>query len=967
MGDVKTTAQQWQRVKTILADALECPSLEDRNAYLNSSCGGDTTLMREVEALLALSSQNLDDLADNAPGTFANGESMQPSGQRIGAYEIVRELGRGGMGAVYLAKRADGKFEKEVAIKLLKRGTDTDEILRRFHAEQRILAQLDHPNIARLLDAGTTDNGLPYFVLEYVAGLSITRYVRDNQLPIAARLQLFLKVCAAVHFAHQHRVVHRDLKPGNIFVRQDGEPKLLDFGIAKLLASGNNAIELTLTAERRFTAICASPEQARGETVTPASDVYALGALLYEILTDRTPYRFSTPHPSQAEVAQVIAEREPVRPSLNNRDNQVRRQLRGDLDKIVLMALRKEPTRRYSSAAALAEDIRRHLDGSPIRAQPNTFAYVSRRFVARQKYRVAALVMLATLGIALSVVLISYRAELRRHASAIADKSIAVLPFENLSDDKGNSFFADGVQDEILTDLAKLKELKVISRTSVMQYKNTGARDLREIARHLGVGHVLEGTVQRAGNHIRISAQLIDARTDSHLWAESYERDLADVFAIQNEIAKSIAAQLQAKISPDEKTAIEQKPTADLVAYDLYLRANALRHEMATSKDWEADTRRAVDLLDQAISRDPNFALAYCMLCKLNFTLYAWVDKTPARLALVETALKNAIRIAPESGDTYLVRGRWYMHDMDWEHGLDAVMRAAKLLPGSVDVLMDAASLESRLGRWSDATRDLEKAKELDPANPNIPNGLTDLYASLHDYLRSDQIADAAIAKFPSGPGYFQISKVTNALDRGDVKAARVALAAIRPGWDPSGLTSTTRVAVAIADRNYPEATHLIATTRRENLIEFSAVDLGFFEALVAQEQGDVAKAKTILVSMREKAEAHLRNLPNDIPLLSRLARIDAYLGRNSDALHEIARASELARDAVGRPGVMTIYAEVYLRAGQRDKALQLLSELAKNANGPSYGDLLGPRWDSLRTDPRFKTIVTDSVHPIKI
>lgn len=972
MSDVKTTAQQWQRVKTILADALECPSMEDRNAFLNSSCGGDTTLMREVEALLALSAQNLDDLADSAPGGFAHSESTQSCGQRIGAYEIVRELGRGGMGAVYLAKRADGQFEKEVAIKLLKRGTDTDEILRRFHAEQRILAQLDHPNIARLLDAGTTDDGLPYFVMEYVAGLPITRYVRDEQLPIAARLQLFLKVCAAVHFAHQHHVVHRDLKPGNIFVRQDGEPKLLDFGIAKLLASGSNAIELTLTAERRFTPICASPEQARGETVTPASDVYALGALLYELLTDHTPYRFSTPHPSQAEVAQVIAEREPVRPSLNNSDNQIRRQLRGDLDKIILMALRKEPARRYSSADALAEDIRRHLDGSPIRAQLNTLAYISRRFIARQKYRVAALVTLAALGIVLSVVLINYRAELRKHASsvaspAIADKSIAVLPFENLSDDKGNSFFADGVQDEILTDLAKLKELKVISRTSVMQYKNAGARDLREIAQHLGVGHILEGTVQRAGNRIRISAQLIDARTDSHLWAENYERDLADVFAIQNEIAKSIAAQLQAKISPDEKTAIEQKPTADLVAYDLYLRANALRHEMSTSKDWEADTRRAVDLLDQAIARDPNFALAYCMLCKLNFTLYAWVDKKPPRLALVENALNNAIRIAPESGDTYLVRGRWYMHEMDWEHGLDAVMRAAKLLPGNVDVLTDAASLESRLGRWRDATRDLEKAKELDPANPNIPNGLTDLYASLHEYSRSDQIADAAIAKFPSGPGYFQVSKVTNALDRGNVKAARVALAAIKPGWDPSGLTSTMRIAVAVADRNYQEATHLIATTRRENLIEFSAVDLGFFEAIVAQEQGDVAKARTVLVSMREKAEAHLRGLPNDIPLLSRLARIDAYLGRNSDALREIARASELARDAVGRPGVMTIYAEVYLRAGQREKALQLLSELARTANGPSHGELLGPRWDSLHTDPRFKAIVADSARPIKI
>jgi serine/threonine protein kinase len=231
------------------------------------------------------------------------------------------------MGAVYLAKRADGQFEKEVAIKLLKRGTDTDEILRRFQAERRILARLDHRNIARLLDAGTTDDGLPYFVMEYVAGIPITDYVREWQLSVAQRLQLFLRVCEAVQFAHQQRVVHRDLKPGNILVTPAGEPKLLDFGIAKLLASGDDAIELTLTAERRFTAACASPEQARGETVTLASDVYALGALLYELLTDRPPHRFSTSHPSPEEVAQVIGKQEPTRPSLSIYDNQVRRQL----------------------------------------------------------------------------------------------------------------------------------------------------------------------------------------------------------------------------------------------------------------------------------------------------------------------------------------------------------------------------------------------------------------------------------------------------------------------------------------------------------------------------------------------------------------------------------------------------------------------------------------------------------------
>ena len=976
MSEVKTAAQQWQRVKTILADALELESPKERTAFLEGSCDGDTTLMREVEALLAQSTQNLDELAEDTPLAFARHAPAQPSGRRIGAYEIVREIGRGGMGAVYLAKRADGQFEKEVAIKLLKRGTDTDEILRRFHAERRILARLDHPNIARLLDAGTTDDGLPYFVMEYIDGVPITSYARETRLSVAQRLQLFLKVCEAVQFAHQHRVVHRDLKPGNIFVRQDGEPKLLDFGIAKFLAAGDEGIDQTLTAERRFTPICASPEQARGETVTPASDVYALGALLYELMTDRPPHRFSTPHPSPAEVAQVIGEQEPIRPSLSIYDNKVRRQLRGDLDRIVLMALRKEPARRYSSVAEFAEDIRRHIQGRAIHARSNTLAYVSGRFVVLHKYRIATLLTLTGLGITLGVVLLSYRAELNRRASFAAsqppqtmvDKSIAVLPFENLSDDKGNSFFADGVQDEILTDLAKVRDLKVISRTSVMQYKNFATRNLREIAQQLGVVHVLEGSVQRAGNRVRVSAQLIDARSDAHLWAEHYERDASDVFAIQNEIAKNIVEQLQAKISPSERKALEEKPTSDLVAYDLYLRAIALWHGISISTDWEGDNRRAVELLDRAVTQDANFALAYCFLTELNLNLYGWVDRTPARLAKAEAALQRANQIAPELGQTYLQRANVYGAHGDWARAAEMLTLAAKALPGSADVLVTAAEVEQRLGRWNEAVRDMEKAKELDPRGPNIPNTLDGLYAALREYAKSDEVADAAIAAFPKGPNYFYITKVYTALRRGDMNAAKLTLAAIPPGFDPSGAVSLVRIKLAVTTRNYTEALHLVGTIRKENLIELIAIDIAFLQFLAAEKSGDTGEAKTVLLAVRTKAEAELRERPDESTVISRLAQIDAYLGRNEDALRESARAVELkpiSLDAVDGPDHAVIRAEVLMRAGDRNSAIELLSQLATIPYGLHRGDLLGPRWDALRDDPRFAKIVEESARPI--
>jgi eukaryotic-like serine/threonine-protein kinase len=456
MSDVKTTAQQWQRVKAILADALEHPSPEDRTAYLERSCGGDTTLMREVEALLALSTGKLDELADKTPMAFTHQAPAQPSGRRIGAYEIVREIGRGGMGAVYLAKRVDGQFEKEVAIKLLKRGTDTDEILRRFQAERRILARLDHPNIARLLDAGTTDDGLPYFVMDHIAGAPITRYVRDQQLPIAGRLQLFLKVCAAVQFAHQNLIVHRDLKPSNILVTREGEPKLLDFGIAKLLGPTEDGLQLTLTAERRFTPVCASPEQARGEAVTTSSDVYALGVLLYQLLTDQPPHRFSSPHPSMEELAHVIGEQEPARPSLTALEKETRRFLRGDLDNIVLLALRKEPARRYASVSDFAEDIRRHLDGRPVHARPHTAGYLSRRFLGRHKLGVTITALALLAAMAAGGILIWQTGQAaERSANLRTDAKLSLLDFQ-VHWRGGNSTAA---LNDAQRSLAALKEL----------------------------------------------------------------------------------------------------------------------------------------------------------------------------------------------------------------------------------------------------------------------------------------------------------------------------------------------------------------------------------------------------------------------------------------------------------------------------------------------------------------------------
>ena len=421
---------RYQQVKQIFYDVIDVePSA--RAAYLAEACAGDEALQREVESLLA----SHDDAGEfiEAPAAAALTQSDEEEfasavGQRIGPYQVLREIGHGGMGTVYLATRADDQFKKRVAIKLVRRGMDSDFIVKRFRHERQILASLDHPNIARLFDGGTTADGLPYFVMEYIEGLPIDEYCDRQQLATGARLELFRTVCAAVQYAHQNLVVHRDLKPGNILITADGTPKLLDFGIAKLLNPEltGDTIDVTMTGMRLMTPGYASPEQARGETITTASDVYSLGVVLYELLTGHRPYHVSARPP--LEVMRVICEEQPSKPStavskdevITNSDgsarttitpamvsrtregqpDKLRKRLSGDLDNIVLMAMRKESNRRYVSVSQLSEDIRRHLEGLPVVAREDTFGYRAGKFVLRHKAGVAAtsLIAIALMG-----------------------------------------------------------------------------------------------------------------------------------------------------------------------------------------------------------------------------------------------------------------------------------------------------------------------------------------------------------------------------------------------------------------------------------------------------------------------------------------------------------------------------------------------------------------------------------------
>jgi eukaryotic-like serine/threonine-protein kinase len=414
------TPEEWKRVKAILEPALGLPEAE-RTGYVVRACGDDEGLRREVQSLLDAERGDWSFFdRGSAPRPTAEAGTRHRPGERIGPYEIAGEIGRGGMGEVYLARRADEEFEQKVAIKFIRPGVADDDALHRFRKERQISASLDHPGIARLLDGGTTESGEPYFVMEYVEGEGLLEYSRRHALSVEARLRLFRDVCAAVRYAHQNLVVHRDIKPGNILVTAEGLPKLLDFGIAKLIhTDGGVPEDRTATLFRMLTPDYASPEQVRGQPVTTASDVYSLGVVLYELLTGRRPYHLDTSDAS--ELVRVVCEQDPERPSTvvdraphPERPAATSRELRGDLDAIVLKAMRKEPGARYGSVDQLDDDVRRHLEGRPVLARHGTFSYRAGKFVRRHRVLLAAaaLVAIALAGGIVSTLRETHRARL---------------------------------------------------------------------------------------------------------------------------------------------------------------------------------------------------------------------------------------------------------------------------------------------------------------------------------------------------------------------------------------------------------------------------------------------------------------------------------------------------------------------------------------------------------------------------
>jgi len=634
--------------------------------------------------------------ADEANAPAASG--LQP-GARVGPYELIRLLGAGGMAEVWLARRADGAFKREVALKLpmltrLQAGLEA-----RFVRERDILASLEHPHIARLYDAGVDPQGLPYLSMEYVQGEPLTDWCDAHRLGIPKRLALFLQVLDAVQYAHEKHVIHRDLKPSNILVTESGQVRLLDFGVARLLeAEETDQMALTSVYGRALTPDYASPELLRGDPIDARSDLYSLGVLLYELLTGTRPYRLKSAA-SIGALDQAIATLEVRKPSAQFEQMSVTeragsseplaRQLRGDLDAIALKTLVKDPAQRYPSVAALAADLQRHLDGKPIRAQPARISYRLGKFVRRNRALLGVSVA-ALAAILATVIYTRYRdsrvqvtVNAAAATNAASDKSIAVLPFTDMSEKKDQEYFSDGLSEELIDMLTKVNGLRVPARTSSFYFKGK-SEDIATIAQKLHVSHVLEGSVRKSGHKIRVTAQLIQADTGYDVWSQTYDRDLKDIFQVQDEIAGAVVQALKATLLASP--ALSDR-TTNVDAYSLLLQGRFLN-----ARQTEADTRQAIRVLQRAVSLDPNYTAAWVDLSRAYFLLFAYVDKgeEPEQdLERAHVAAQKAVTLEPSSAEAHLMLAQVKaLYEDNWR-GATAEIDAARRADPSVSIPME--------------------------------------------------------------------------------------------------------------------------------------------------------------------------------------------------------------------------------------------------------------------------------------
>jgi TolB-like protein/Tfp pilus assembly protein PilF/predicted Ser/Thr protein kinase len=879
----------------------------------------------------------------------AFGERVPPSPMLMdfGDYELLEQIGRGGQGVVFRARQKS--LNRTVALKVISLGQWASKAhVKRFRREAEAAAGLEHPGIVPIHEVGERD-GSCYFSMKFIEGGQLDEVAKRKAIPPRRAAELIAKVARTVHYAHEHGILHRDIKPGNILFDANGEPHLTDFGLARLVETESS---VTQTLDVLGTPSYMAPEQAVGNNaaVSRATDVYGLGAVLYQLLTGQPPFAGGTTY----ETIKLLEDTEPRQPRLLNP------KIDRDLSTICLKCLEKDPKRRYPSGLALAEDLERWLKHRPIQARRIGSLTRGKKWVRRNPSIAVMAAMLLALAVPLGVMV--WKSEFLRQPLITG---IAVLPFENLSEQRENAAFVDGVQDDILTKLARIADLKVISRTSVMEYR--GQRNVRQIGNDLRVSHVLEGSVRRIGTRFHMNAQLIDTRTDAHVWVEQYDRDLSDLFTIQSEIAQKIAGQLGAKISPAEKLAIERKPTGDLVAFELYSRAISLTPLLGGVT---ADSGlQAVDLLNQAVARDPSFFDAYCYLALVHDQIYFFAyDHTPARLASAEAAIQEAFRIRPNAGEAHLARAfHLYNGYLDYHGALAELEVARQRLPNDPRIFRLTGYIQRRQGHWEESTRYLERALELDPRNRNTLENLGDSYGGLRRYAEQKSNFDRILAIEPNDlPAKAERAfvEVNWKADTGPLRQLIDDIRATNPAAMPQ--IADRWLDCALAERDVAAAREALLASDEGRLgVDAVLFPRAFVEGVIARMANDEQKAQLAFTAAHAEQEKTVQAQPDYGPAWCVLGVIDAALGRKEDALREGRRAVELLpveKDSVNGLHMIEHLAMIAAWVGEKDLACEQLAKAIRYPMYPSavsYGELkLMPWWDALRGEPCFEEIV---------
>ena len=878
----------------------------------------------------------------------------------FGRYKLVKVLGRGGMGIVWLAR--DEELERDVALKFLPDLMIQDRaVFDQLKRETKRCLELTHPHIVRIYDF-VHDERSGSISMEYIDGETLSHLRAEKEQKVFEPYEIadwIGQLCDALDYAHTHaKVIHRDLKPANLMVNQSGDLKVTDFGIARSLV--DSASRLTMEQSRSGTLVYMSPQQLSGDRGTHLDDIYSLGASIYELLTSKPPFY-------SGNIDRQICER--IAPSMTERRKEL------DIEPAtvppvwedtVAACLAKDPSRRPHSGVEVAQRLQLPPEQARIRTTPGKTSKRKPLLIAG----IAAACALVLAGL-------YFRAPGRHvqsvlHVPAIPEKSIAVLPFENRSEEKANAYFADGIQDEILTRLSKIADLKVISRTSTQHYKSA-PENLSEIARQLGVAHILEGSVQKSGDAVRVNVQLIKAANDSHLWAETFDRKLTDIFSVESEVAKAIADQLQAKLTSREAQVIAAKPTDNPEAYDAYLRGLAYTLKTLPTS---ANALSAQKYLKEAVHLDPKFALAWALLSYVDARGYITQSLQPT-VALREEArqaAETALTLQPNLGEAVLAKGSYYYFCLkEYDTAVRYFEQARQLLPNSSRIPESLAYVARRRGEWDRSDWYFNEAEKLDPRNVYVLTQHATNNISRRRFPQALQKLEQVLDITPDDVDALAL-KASIAQAKGDLPLASTLLAWLHPAADDASAVET-QVYQAILERRpasiIPRLKEILA--KPDPALGYLNGELRFWLGWAQEAASDHAAAQETWRQARSELESFLKEQPENYIVISYLALTDMGLGDKGSALALSERAiaaNPIEKDALTGPFPIEILARVAARMGEPDRANAALQKLLSVPYAGVVGNLpltpallrLDPMFDPLRNDPRFQKLVAAPV-----